>query len=275
MRRIIAAFVGVVLAIIGAFLVMNYAASADERAAADLATEPVVVALEEIPVGTPVAEFGDRVQVQQIPGSAVVDGAVRDLADIDSLVLTTATVPGEQLTRSRLVTEAELRARGEAELPEELANHHQVTVLLDKARALGGDIAPGDRVGVFMSYTIDTEKDEQSPSEEDVSQNGDPIAAGGSQVDLTDLTLHKVPVVKVEGAFVPPAVRPGEEEESSGSAEDRIFVTFAVEPDDAAKLIFAAEWGSIWLSLEPEGASDDDVPSVIISLPSRGQDVLE
>lgn len=64
-------------------------------------------------------------------------------------------------------------------------------------------------------------------------------------------------MVRVEGAFVAPTVQAADEDQTDGEARDRIFVTLAVEPDDAARLVFAAEWGSIWLSLEPEGAPDD------------------
>lgn len=277
MRRILAASIGLLLALVGAFLVVTYASAADERAAAGMETQGVLVALEPIPVGTPVADFGDRVEVRQIPKSAVVGSPVKDLADVASLVLTTETVSGEQLTRSRFVTPDELRSRGEAELPEELANHHQVTVLLDKTRALGGNIAPGDTVGVFMSFQIDNQDgaDGTPTAQEDSSDAGTQVVAGGGTVDVTDLTLHKVPVVRVEGAFVEPAVRAGDEKEATdGKAEDRIFVTLALEPEDAAKVVFASEWGAVWLSLEPEGASEDEVPPIVITVPTRGEGVL-
>ncbi|MFB9732190.1 Flp pilus assembly protein CpaB [Ornithinimicrobium kibberense] len=279
MRRVIAALAGVILAVVGALLVINYANNADERAAADLETGPVVVALEEIPVGTPVTEFGDRVEVRQIPRSAVVEGAVRDLQDVQNLVITTATVPGEQLTRSRLVTPEELRARGETELPEELTDHHQVTLLLNKANALGGNIAPGDTVGVFMSFEIDTEADggadDGTANEEATDEAGRPLVAGGNQVNVTDLTLHKIPVVRVEGAFVADPVTAGDAGNSEQGAEDQVFVTLALEPEPAARLVFAAEWGSVYLSYEPEGAPEDEVPSIVVTLPERGEDVLQ
>lgn len=277
MRRVIAALIGVVLALAGAFLVIRYASNADERAAANLETVPVVVAVAEIPVGTPVSEFGDRVEVRQIPRSATLDDAVSSLDDVESLVLAASTVPGEQLSRQRLVTSEELRARGEAELPEELADHHQVTLLLDKANALGGNIAPGDTVGVFMSFDIDTEEESADDTEtgtETEDSDGRPLVAGGSSVSVTDLALHKVPVVRVEGAFVAAPVAQAEEQ-SDQAAEDRIFVTLALEPEDAARLVFAAEWGSVYLSYEPEGAPEDRVPTIVVTLPSRGEDVLQ
>ncbi|GAA5161706.1 Flp pilus assembly protein CpaB [Ornithinimicrobium tianjinense] len=275
MRRVIAALVGVVLALLGAFLVINYAANADERAAADLETQPVLVALEEIPVGTPVSDFGDRAEVRQVPVAVVVEGAVADVSAAEDLVLSVATVAGEQLSTARLVTPEALRARGGTALPEELKDSHQVTVLLDKARALGGNIAAGDTVGVFMSFEIDTSEEDQSvgPQEQVTTEDGRPLVAGGSSVSVTDLTLHKVPVVRVEGAYVAPAVSTDEAKDEE--AEDRLFVTFALDPEDAARLVYAAEWGTIYLSLEPEGAPEKNVPSVVITLPERGEDVLQ
>src|SRR5699024_10176801 len=131
-------------------------------------------------------------------------------------------------------------------------------------------------VGVFISFDVDADGQpvaEEQDSTDEESDSGTPVTAGSNQVSITDLALHKVPVVRVEGAFVAPPVTNAEGDGPDGSAEDRVFVTLALEPEDAARLVFAAEWGTVYLSLEPDGASEDRVPTIVITLPDRGADV--
>ena len=62
--------------------------------------------------------------------------------------------------------------------------------------------------------------------------------------------------------------------EAEGPA-DVLNVTLALEAEDAARVVFAKEFGTVWLSLEPDGASDEETPTIIISVPERARNVLE
>lgn len=254
LRRVLAALGAIVLAALAAFLVLRYAQNADERAQAGLETRDVLVATEPIPAGTPADSVEGLVQTRSVPVAGVAEGVLTDLEGVSGLVLDAPVVPGEPLLRSRFVAVDQQRAAGTAPLPEGTEDLHQVTLLLEKARALGGNIAVGDTVGVFLSFDVLGDEEE-----------------GTKDAKTTHLTLHKVVVVRVEGAFVGvPQTQDGE----GARAEDQIFVTLALEAKDAERLVFGKEWGQVYLSREPE-AAEEDSEVVVMTYPTDVQSVYQ
>ena len=72
----------------------------------------------------------------------------------------------------------------------------------------------------------------------------------------TNLVLHKVLVTKVEGRASPAKGKEGAEAEgSTGLPDGSLMVTLAVTARNAEKIVFGAEHGKIWLSLEPSTAA--------------------
>lgn len=258
LRRVLAAVAAVILALVGAYLVISYATSADERAQEGLETRDALVVTQRVPAGTPAAEMSEQVELRSLPQAAVPEGAVNDLGDLGDLVASAELVPGEALVEARFSTAEQQRAQGAVPLPEGTEDMHQVTVLLDKARALGGNVTRGDTVGVFLSL-------EAAEVGEDTGERVDQV---------THLTLHKVPVVRVEGAVVTPEQAASPDEGDGQRAEDSIFVTLALEARDAERLVFGMEWGSVWLSLEPEGADEDTEP-VMVRYPPSVQELFQ
>lgn len=266
-RRVIAAVAALLLASVGAFLVFTYAENADVRAMEGQQTVPVLVATQAIAEGTPVEGIAELVEVQDIPRSFVVDGTVGDLTALGGTLLTTDLAAGEQVRASRFATPEELRARDEFELPEEAKDLHQVTIALDKPRALGGDIAAGDTVGVFISVEAQDEADKDLP---EGTVGGDP--------SMTHLELHKVLVVRVEGGYVaPPSTGTGEDEatDEQAQAADTLNVTLALQAPDAERLVYGMEYGKVWLSYEPEGASEDGTKIVTTVVPRLLSDIQD
>ncbi|WP_256837559.1 Flp pilus assembly protein CpaB [Ornithinimicrobium faecis] len=281
-KRVTAAFVALVLAGVAAVLVIQYANRADARALGDLETVPVIVVTAPISEGASASELEESTQIEQVPQAYLVDGAVDDLADIEGLVATSSLNVGEQISVARFATPGEVRAASAVALPEEAQDLHQVTVPLDKARALGGDIAVGDTVGVFMSYDVSATPEGYSISPDGTIQRapktadeGDSGGAGGDATfQTTTLTLHKVLVLRVEGGYVAPPSEV-EEGEAAAQAQDTILVTLALEAPDAERMVFAMEWGSVWLSLEPEGADESDTGTVVVTIPNEARSVLQ
>jgi pilus assembly protein CpaB len=219
-RRALAAAAAGVLALAGGALVTSYVSSADARAMAGLETVDVLVVTEPIPTGATAAEVADRVAPKTLPATAVVDGALTTLDPVKGQVATADLLPGEQLVAARF-TDPEALRTGAVEIPD---GAHQVTLPLDAARIVGGSVEAGSRVGVFVSMT-------------------DP--------QQTHLTLNSVLVSRVQGAI------PGDEGDESGSAtpEGTVLVTLVLTAPQAEEVVFAAEHGSIWLSLDADGAS--------------------
>ncbi|GGK68661.1 Flp pilus assembly protein CpaB [Ornithinimicrobium pekingense] len=291
LKRVIAAMIAIVLTAAAAFLVVNYASNADARALEGMETDNVYVAAAAIPEGTTAEELGTFVDTQAIPKQFQVAGRVTDLSDLEGRVVTAAISEGEQLQLGRFATPEEVRARGTFTLPEEAETYHQLTIPLENPRALGGSIVAGDRVGVFGSFDIETEHnyvldddgnivfDERAQQEEsaDSGTGGEDGSSEdeGESFTITDLLLHKVLVVRVEGGFVAPPSNARDEDAEAQAPADTIHVTLALPAEDAARVIYAKEYGSVWLTLEPEGADDDDARTIVITVPSTGRNVLE
>jgi pilus assembly protein CpaB len=77
-------------------------------------------------------------------------------------------------------------------------------------------------------------------------------------VPSTHAVLHKVLVTQVQGAPAPvdPAAKQDPATASSGTAAPSasLMVTLAVTAAQAEAVVFGVEHGTIWLSLEPDGA---------------------
>ncbi|MGY2084380.1 Flp pilus assembly protein CpaB [Blastococcus sp. SYSU DS0539] len=227
-RRLIAAVAALLLAGAGAVVLLAYVQGADARALAGTETVQVLVVRTPVPIGTPAEELGAMVATELLPAKAVADGAVEDLEALAGRVTTVDLQPGEQLLAGRFAEPGDLRLPGTVPVP---AGAAEVSVLLEPQRAVGGRLSAGDTVGVFVSLTQD---------------------AGGA----THAVLHRVLVTQVQGA--PPPADPaaeGVETASAGSAAPTgsVMVTLALPAAEAEAVVFGAEHGTLWLSLEPEG----------------------
>ena len=77
----------------------------------------------------------------------------------------------------------------------------------------------------------------------------------------TALGLHKVLVTAVQGGVGTAAADDdGSAARPAAAGAETLTVTLALPPAGAQKLVFAAEHGSIWLSAEPDDASDAPLP---------------
>ncbi len=224
--RLLGGLAALLLAIVGTVLMLNYAQAADSRAQQGLEPVQVLVVQKSVPAGTPVSELADSVALTSLPRSAVPVAALDSLSDAVGKVSAIDLHPGEQILAARLVDPEALSAPGTVPVP---AGMEEVSVLLEPQRVTGGRLAAGDTVGVFVSVALD-EKD----------------ASGAKQ--YTKQIFHNVLVTSVQQD--PPAeaqdAKPNEPALPSGS----IYVTLARHDADAAKIVFSAEFGKIWLSKE-------------------------
>jgi pilus assembly protein CpaB len=225
-RRVIAAIAAILLAGVGAVVLLGYVGHADQRALAGMQTVSVFMVTAPIPEGTSADALAKLVHLKEMPVMAVAAGAVSDLSTISGQVATTDLQPGEQLLASRFVDPASLAHADDLKIP---AGLQQLSVSLDPQRTLGGYLTPGATVGVFLSIP----KDDPYPAQ-------------------THLVLHKVLVTNVEGGRTAPAPETGAD--PAGSSGEKVMVTVAVNSHNAETIIYGAEHGTLWLSLEPSDA---------------------
>jgi pilus assembly protein CpaB len=226
-RRLLAASAALVLFVLGTVVLLAYVRGADARALAGAQPVRVLVVDQLIPAGTPGDGLAEFVRTEIVPAKAAVPGRVTDLADLTGLVASTDLEPGEQLLAGRFENPHDLRVPGTVAVPEGL---QEVSILLEPQRAVGGRLAAGDTVGVYLS-----------------------------QGDQTHVVLHFVLVTQVQGAPAAPAAttETGVDPAASTAPASSLMVTLAVDSQDAESVVFGAEHGTLWLSLEPEGAATD------------------
>ncbi|HSP76596.1 MAG TPA: Flp pilus assembly protein CpaB [Cryobacterium sp.] len=230
--RLIGAILAIVLAVAGTVVLTGYVNSADARAAAGSELVEVYLVAEEIPAGTEASAISDLITAKQIPALAAVPGRVTKLSDLKGLVADTALMPGEQLLESRWVTPATRAASGDVALPEGM---QAVSIALAVERVVGGTVKQGDTVGVVISA-------EATPAD------------GSTDGRTTRQVFHKVLVTAVrEGIRTPPPTG------SDVAAEpvETVMVTLARPTADIQKLVWGQEFGTVWLTIEPETADEN------------------
>lgn len=242
--RLLAGAGAVVLAIIGAMLVITYAQGADQRAVKNLEPVAVLVVKNAIPAGTPVESMTASLATEQLPAAAVAASSLKSLDESKGKVAAVDLIPGEQLVAERLVAPDELKVQGSVEVP---AGFQEVSFQLEPDRVVGGRLAPGDHVGVFVN----------------LEKGG---LEGKLDAETTKLTVRKALVTAVQRA---PETASNTEPTPSASTDPNapnprdttlpvgsLMLTVAVSDADAAKIVFAAEYAKMWLSKEPTNAKD-------------------
>ena len=218
-RRIFAAVAAVALAVVGAVTLNAYVGNADARAMAALDSVQVLVVAKPIVKGTPADQLTTEVVARSLPKVAVVPTAVSDLAALAGQVATTDLQPGEQVIGSRFADPASLADAQSAPVPSGL---QEVSLQLASERALGGNLVPGDTVGVLL--TVDTK---------------------------TQLALHGILVSRVQGGLAAVPADPATTDEPAPMPDSSVMVTLALTAEQAEQVVGASENGRVWLSLEP------------------------
>ena len=252
MRRKIIGFIAAVLtAGLATFALVAYVRGAEHRAVAGEELVDVFVVKQQIRAGSPAAAVAALVRPTQVPVKVRAKGAVTDFKQLEGLVAAVDLVEGEQIVVGRFVNPAvdQLQRTGLVAVPEGL---REVTMKLDPERALGGQLRPGDSVAVVASFT---------PF--DIADAGGAAAPNGADKKTPNTsftTLHKVLVTRVQ--TVDPATSGSGSRIATGSAvvdpapRNSLFVTLAVDTPSLERLVFAAEFGRVWLSYEPQSSTD-------------------
>ncbi len=232
--RLLAGTAAVALALVGAILIIVYANGADQRALATLETMDVLVVKTAVPAGTAVNDMTASLVTERVPAAGVSKSALRNLDDKAGTVAAVDLVPGEQLLAERLVPPAETAGGSTIKVP---AGLQEVSFQLEPQRVAGGRINVGDHVGIAMSFKDGAYKPD--------------LAA-----PTTQLTIRKVLVTVVQSAAS--AEQPAEgDSQDTALPQGAFMITVAVNDVDANKIIFASEFGTLWLTKEPLNAKDN------------------
>lgn len=228
--RLLVIVAAIVLAAGGTIALLAYVGAAEQRAYQGAQTRSVYIVNSPVPANTPAKELTKFIREDVLPASAIAKGAVTDLATLTGKVTAVPLIAGEQLLDERWVDPGEVAAAGTVAVPKGM---QEVTVQLSPDRLVGGQLKTGDTVGFFVSF-------------------GD---GPGDADETTHLVFHKLLVTSIQGAPATPAddpkAAPAAGPPVPGGA---MLITFASKARDAEQIVFAAEFGKIWLSKEPASA---------------------
>lgn len=252
-RKLVGILVALVLAVVGTVSLVGYVEKAKNDAIEDDAQVSVLIVQRDIPAGATLAIVANAVAPADVPKRLVSPDALTSLDGVDpTLVAGVDLKAGEQLLASRLVN-ADSLVR--VEVPEGL---QEITLALDPERAVGGALAPGELVGILLSF------DSEDPAAAGVTTTTDATGTTtGEKIPrlpkTTHLTLSQILVTAVQYSFTdtqrtaqPPTtddngdIIPGTTVATAPASV--LLVTLAVTTPQAEQITFAAEFGLIWLT---------------------------
>ncbi|PNI10310.1 flagellar biosynthesis protein FlgA [Arthrobacter sp. AFG7.2] len=236
--RLLAGTAAVALALVGALLIIFYANGADQRALASTEPVDVLVVKTAIPAGTPVNDMTASLVIEQVPAAGKSASALSSLDTKAGTVSAVDLVPGEQLLTERLVAPADVKAKGTVDVPPGL---QEVSFEVEPKRVVGGRIDVGEHVGIFLTFDSGGYKAKADDA-------------------TTQLTVRKVLVTAVQRApQAASAEKPadGTNPQDTTLPEGSLMLTVAVNDVDAGKIVFASEFGRLWLTKEPLDAQDN------------------
>ena len=256
-RRALGVVIALVLAAVGTWIIVRYVQDADERALEGIEVVDVLVVDRLVARGTPTEELAGLVSIKQVPSSARVPDSLQSLEPVSGLVTAADLVPGEQVLASRFVRVEALRDQRDIDIPPGLL---EVTFAISPERAVGGVVSPGDLVAFVASFAPFSLDAVEPESTNDLSEFLDPLT-DSEPISLrtpntTHLTIHKALVTRVQ---LTSSQGQGLSLDEIGdvSVQGQLLVTLAVDASQVERVVFAAEYGSIWLALEQEDSNEE------------------
>lgn len=270
-RRILGIASAMILAVIGTIALVGYVQSAKDEALAQETLVDVYVVDKLVPKGAEPDTITSSVSLELVPARLKQEGAITDLADVGANVAATDLQPGDQLLAARLAPKEEVS--------DDVTDKVQVSALLAAERAVGGALQKGDLVGVYLSFdpfdldaagqdteTVDVVEPMAvagSPDAPDATPTTTPAAPKKSP-NVTRLEFQHVLVTNVQTTNTP--VRSGTDEDIGVEqvTGSQYVVTLALSPEESERFVFAAEFGNVWLSIDPASVADDGTRQVTL-----------
>lgn len=209
-----------IAAIVAGVLVVSAINSAkDSAGVAGGAKASIVVADRLIAKGSSgEAVAADRsYRLSDVRSSAVIDGAVTDVSQVRDKVATRDIYPGQQLSTADF-------AAADGALATKLSrNQRAISVPVDTAHGLIGEVRAGDRVDVLAGFNLQRDTGRARPVLKAIASN---------------VVVLKAP----KGSA------------ASGAGQNGV-IALKVSRDDAAQVAFASDNGKVWIVLRAPGST--------------------
>jgi pilus assembly protein CpaB len=232
--RVLAILVAVVLALVATAALVVYVNGADRRAISGQEPRMVWVAAQLIKAGTSGQTARNTGQIKQIPvpNKNVVAGAVLSMPQIENRYAAVDIVAGEQLLLKRWVGAEDVAGRRLLQIE---PGHQALAIEMDMVRQVAGFVTPGDKVSLVLSM--------KRP-------------APGGDLERSQFLLQNVQVLAVGAtALANSAAQGGGSRVNQGRGEVAA-VTLSIPEERVEQVVYAAENGSIYMTLLPPDAKD-------------------
>jgi pilus assembly protein CpaB len=232
--RFLSILIAVVLALLATAAMVVYVNGADRRARENQEPVIVLVAKETIPAGTSGedAQNGKMIAREEVPKQNRVAGAVTAPSQLEQRYAAVDIVKGEQLLQERWVGAEDIAGRRLLQIPQDA---QAVSLGLDLTKQVAGFVTPGDKVGLVFSY-----KEKES----------------SESIDKTHFLLQGIQVLAVGATALPNGSSQGAGRVNQGRGSQNLTaVTLAIPKQHVERVVFAAENGSIYLTLLPPNAT--------------------
>jgi len=223
--KILMLAVAIALGIAAAFFAAQYLSSARAQIAADAEPVRVLVAVRDVPKGTLGSELisGNWVEERDVPRQFLAAGAVSSVTSIAELALSSPMTQGEQVTEARFELASNVGLA--YSVPEGFV---ALSVPDNPSRGVSGFIVPGDYLMAMSSFD-----------------------SGSLEDAITKVLIKKARVIAVGKQVVGVSDGPPADGETATVAT----ITLAVTPEDAERIVFAQESGSLWFALLSSGTT--------------------
>jgi pilus assembly protein CpaB len=227
--------IGLVVAVIGAAIVILYGRSVSAKVASGKETVPVVVATQNIPAGTTASALGDVTRVKKMPQAYVADGALTSLrAAPQGGSLLGPVTKGAQLAEADFGSAGQVGSGSVTPAKGTVALAVQVGLTPGVARYIG----PGSTVDMFLTY-------------------------GEGKAPQTKLFASTVKVLSVSVA-TPKQPADGQQSQPAASVGgDNVLAVVQADPQLAQRIVAATQTGKIYLALDAANDTEHDTPSAV------------
>lgn len=207
--------VAVAIAAFAAIALLNYLKGQEAKLKETVATEKIVVAAAEIPVGSSIQ--GNQVKTVNWPKASQPQGGFSSPEQVAGRMTLDRYTPGEPIIEAKLVPKGGQPGVLTYRIPE---GHRAMTVGVDQVSGVAGFITPGNMVDIVLTIS----------------------SAGGQSV--SKIVLQDVPILAT-GQII--------EQQKEGKPVVVPTVTMDVTPEDAEKLAIASTQGRLQLVLRRAG----------------------
>lgn len=226
--------IGLLVAALGFVLTFAYLNDYDDRVADGKATVDVLVAMEQLTSGATPGDLEGKVEVKKIPSEYVAEDAIKDLDEVDGLVLLGPIAKDGQLTAAQF---GQARDAGAIKPSDGKI-----------ALAIGVDLTPGVARYITAGATVDVFATYNTGSGAATSQAS---AQRDIAVKRTKLFVSNVKVLSVSVAEVPDDNADNNEDNVTSTAASTVEVVAVLDvtPAQAEQLVNAQTLGELYLAL--------------------------